>query len=158
MTSKLLKTTVLATVAIAIGALASPVTAATHKFTFASPSGAAYCDGLTLTRATSGHPTWGGTHTGCTNGDPAGGYIVRVNGGPNYDIATTDSLNAPTVGALTFYLNLPSNQWFLYETIGGLNYQVNNGILINGAPPAKAERGVRPSTAPNPKGKLDQMF
>ena len=158
MKSKYLKATVLATTAIAVAALVSPVMAKTLRFTFGTSSGAALCDGLTLTLAPTGHPTYGGTHTGCTNGDPAGGYIVRVNGGPNYDIATTDTLNVPTVGAITYFLYLPTNQWFLYETIDGAFFEVNEGILIKGAPPSKAPRGAKSSTAFNPKGKLDQLF
>jgi hypothetical protein len=158
MTSKLLKATLLATAAIAVGGLASSATAKTLKYTFGTVSGGAYCDGLTLTQATTGHPTWGGTHTGCTNSDPAGGYNVKVNGGSNLDIATTDTLTGATQ-AYTFFLNLTQHYWYLYDTTGGVFAQINSGPLINGAPPATARVGGRKaSTAPNPKGKLDQMF
>lgn len=159
MKSKLLKATVLATAAIAIGALVSPAMAKTLKYTFGTVSGGAYCEGLTLTQATVGHPTWGGTFTGCTNQDPAGGYDVKVNGGMNLDIATTDSLNNPSAGAFTFFLNLKQQYWYLYDTSGGVFAQINSGPLIKGAPPAAKAPGVRKaSTAPHPKGQLDQMF
>jgi hypothetical protein len=158
MKSKLLKATVLATAAIAVGALASPVMARTLKYTFGTVSGGAYCEGLTLTQATVGHPTWGGTLTGCTNQDPAGGYDVKVNGGMNLDIATTDSLNNPSAGAFTFFLNLKQQYWYLYDTSGGVFAQINSGPLIRGVPSAKAPGAHRPATMPNPKGQLNQMF
>jgi hypothetical protein len=158
MKSTLLKATVLATTAIAVGALASPVMAKTLRFTFGTVSGGSYCDGLTLTQATTGHPTWGGTHTGCTNNDPAGGYDVKVNGGANLDIATTDTHTGATQ-AYTYFLNLQQHYWYLYDTSAGVFAQINSGPLVNGAPPADARVGARKaSTAPNPKGKLDQMF
>jgi hypothetical protein len=158
MTSKLLKTTLLATAAIAVGALASPVMAKTLTYTFGIAGGGAYCDGLTLTQATTGHPTWGGTHTGCTNNDPAGGYNVRVNGGANLDIATTDT-KAGNPDAYTYFLNLKQQYWYEYQTIGGVFYQTNSGPLIRGAPPATAPLGAKHSGQdPNSKGKLDQMY
>jgi hypothetical protein len=156
--SKLLKAGVLATAAIALGALASPVMAKTLTYTFGNASGGAYCDGITLTQATVGHPTWGGTHTGCTNSDPAGGYSVYVNGGANLDIATTDTLTGATQ-AYTFFLNLKQQYWYLYDTTSGVFAQINSGPLIRGAPPAAKTPGAgKSSTAANPKGRLDQMF
>ena len=157
MTTKLLKATLLATAAIALGALASPVMAKTLTYTFGIAGGGAYCDGITLTQATTGHPTWGGAHTGCTNGDPAGGYQVNVNGGPNLDIATTDTALGVSQ-AFTYFLNLKQQYWYLYETTGGVFSQTNSGPLLKGAPPAQVPGVRKSSTAPNPKGKLDQMF
>jgi hypothetical protein len=156
MTTNLLKATLLATAAIAAGALASPVMARTLTYTFGIAGGGAYCDGVTLTQATTGHPTWGGAHTGCTNNDPAGGYSVNVNGGPNLDIATTDTQIGTQ--AYTYFLNLKQQYWYLYETIGGVFIQTNSGPLIVGAPPAIPAGASKRSTAPNPKGTLDQMF
>ena len=158
MKSKFLKATVLATAAIAVGALASPVMAKTLTYTFGISAGGAHCDGVTLTQATVGHPTWGGTHTGCTNNDPAGGYDVRVNGGMNLDIATEDSLNNPSAGAYTFFLNLKQQYWYLYDTVDGVFAQFNSGPLIKGVPSAKTPGVHKPATVPNPKGRLNQMF
>jgi len=158
MKTEILKAIAVAAATITVGALASPVMAKTLTYTFGTVSGGAYCDGLTLTQATVGHPTWGGTHTGCTNNDPAGGYNVKVNGGPNLDIATTDTLSGATQ-AYTFFLNLKQQYWYLYDTSGGVFAQINSGPLIKGAPPAAKAPGVRKaSTAPHPKGQLDQMF
>ena len=158
MTSKLLKATVLATAAIAVGALAAPVMAKTLTYTFGIAGGGVYCDGITLTQATTGHPTWGGTHTGCTNNDPAGGYDVKVNGGANLDIATTDTAIGNT-SAFTYFLNLKQQYWYEYQTIGGVFEQTNSGPLIRGAPPAKAPTGAKHSGQdPNSKGDLDQMY
>jgi hypothetical protein len=158
MTSKLLNATLLATAAIAVGALASPVMAKTLTYTFGTVDGGAYCDGLTLTQATVGQPTWGGTHTGCTNNDPAGGYNVKVNGGANLDIATTDTAIGNT-SAYTYFLYLKGNEWFEYQTIDGVFEQTDGGPLINGAPPAKALPGAKHSGQdPNSKGKLDKMY
>lgn len=146
-----------ASAAIALGALASPAMAKTLTYTFGVTGGGAHCDGLTLTQATVGHPTWGGTHTGCTNNDPAGGYNVRVNGGPNLDIATTNT----TIGseAMTYFLNLKQQFWYLYEVDGGDFQQIDSGPLLRGAPPAKALPGAKPAGQnPRPQGKLDQMW
>jgi hypothetical protein len=155
MKSTLLKATVLATAAIAVGALASPAAAKTLKYTFGTASGAAYCDGLTLT--TTNNSTYGGTHTGsCVNPDPAGGYMVKVNGGPNLDIATTYS--ATSTSAYTFFLYLKGNVWFLYQTIDGVFQQTNSGVLIKGAPPLKAPPGAKRAADFNPKGRLDSMY
>jgi hypothetical protein len=155
MKSKLSRGALLATAAFALAALASPTMAKTLKYTFGISGGGAYCDGITLTQATVGHPTWGGTHTGCTNNDPAGGYDVKVNGGPNLDIATTDTVDGPN--EMTFFLNLKQQFWYLYEVVGGDFEQIDSGPLIKGVPPTKALPGTT-STGHNPKGKVDQMF
>ena len=156
MTPKICKAAVLATAAIAVGALASPVMAKTLTYTFGISGGGAHCDGLTLTQATTGHPTWGGTHTGCANNDPAGGYDVKVNGGANLDIATTNTTIGPN--AITFFLNLKQQFWYAYEVVGGVFQQVDSGPLIKGAPPPQARVGATPAGSPNAKGKLDQMW
>jgi hypothetical protein len=158
MTSKLLKAAALSTAALCLGALASPAAAKTLTFTFGNASGGSYCDGVTLTQATTGHPTWGGTHTGCTNNDPAGGYDVKVNGGPNLDIATTFSSDGDT-DAFTFFLNLKQQYWYLYRTTSGVFAQINAGPLIKGAP-VEAPKGSHPvsSLHTNPVAQRDQMF
>jgi hypothetical protein len=158
MKSKLSRATVLATAAIAVGALASPVMAKTLEFTFGIAGGGAHCDGLTLTQVKNPpeNLSYGGTHTGCTNNDPAGGYAVRVNRGNNLDIATTNTTISPN--AWTFFLNLESNEWFLYEIGGGVFQQIDSGPLIAGPPPPKARVGAKPAGSPNPKGTLDRMF
>ena len=147
----------LATAAIALGALASPVMAKTLTYTFGISGGGTHCDGVTLTQATVGHPTWGGTHTGCTNNDPAGGYDVKVNGGANLDIATTNTLDGPY--EMTFFLNLKQQFWYLYEVEGGDFQQIDSGPLIKGAPPAKSPPGAKAAGHDaQSKGKLDQMW
>ena len=158
MKTKLLKATVLATAAIAIGTLASPAMAKTLKYTFGISGGGAHCDGLTLTRQTNPpeNVSYGGTHTGCTNNDQAGGYSVGVNGGANLDIATTNTTVSPN--AQTFFLRLPSNEWFLYEISGGIWQQIDSGPLIAGPPPSTARVGATPAGSPNPKGTLDRMY
>ncbi len=148
--------TALATAAIAIGALASPVMAKTLTFTFGIDGGGAHCDGVTLTQATVGHPTWGGTLTGCSNGDPAGGYSVGVNGGKNLDIATTNTAVGPY--EMTFFLNLKQNEWYLYEVVSGDFEQIDSGPLIKGAPSAKVPAAKAAGQNARPQGKLDQMW
>jgi hypothetical protein len=156
MKSKLPKVAVLATAVIAIGAMASPLMARTLTYTFGETGGGAHCDGITL--KTSNGITYGGTHTGCTDNDPAGGYKVKVNGGSNLDIATTNELSESSYGALTYFLNLEQNEWYLYITSGGVFGQIDSGPLIAGAPPLNARAGATPTGSPNPKGKMDRMF
>ena len=82
---------------------------------------------------------------------------MNVNGGPNLDIATTDTALGVSQ-AFTYFLNLKQQYWYLYETTGGVFSQTNSGPLLKGAPPAQVPGVRKSSTAPNPKGKLDQMF
>jgi hypothetical protein len=152
---KFLKATVLATAAMAAGAFASPTLAKTLTYTFGSVDGGAYCDGVTLT--TVNNATYGGTHTGCTNNDPAGGYNVKVNGGANLDIATTFTSDGDT-DAYTFFLYLKGNEWFLYHTVNGVFTQINSGVLINGAPVSPKGAHLKSSRDTNPKALLDRMF
>jgi len=155
---KLSRAAMLATAAIAVGALASPVMAKTYSWTFGIAGGGAHCDGLTLTKQVNPplNVAYGGTHTGCTNNDQAGGYNVQVNGGANLDIATTNTTVGPS--AQTFFLRLPSNEWFLYEISGGVWQQIDSGPLIAGPPAAKAGMGAKPAGSPNPKGTLDRLY
>jgi len=157
MKTKLSKATLLATAAIAVAAVASPLMAKTLTYTFGSSAGGAHCDGITLTTTNHGL-TYGGTHTGCTDNDAAGGYKVKVNGGPNLDIATTNEASESSYGALTYFLNLQQNAWYMYITSGGVYEQIDSGTLIAGAPEAKARVGAKPSGSSKSGVKLDRMF
>jgi len=82
---------------------------------------------------------------------------VKVNGGTNLDIATTDTITGSTQ-AYTFFLNLKQQYWYLYNTTDGDFAQINSGPLLKGVPSAKAPGARRSVTAPNPKGQLNQMY
>jgi hypothetical protein len=149
MKSTIVKAALLATAALALGAIATSASASTMKYTFTG-----YCDGVTLT--TDG-VTYGGTHTGCTNNDAAGGVAMKVktNPTPYADIATTDSENAPGV-VETFFLDLPAKTWYLYETIDGVFTDFNSGTLTKGAP--KVEKVGLHSTASKPARRVNGPF
>jgi len=150
MKSKLLKATVLATAAIALGAFVSPTTAKTYTYTFGTPSGQAYCDGLTINN---NGDIWSGNHIGsCTDNDAAGGFTVKIGGSKYIDISTTDNAHDPGF-AETFLLQPKTGAWYLYinPNLGNGFLLVNEGLLIKGAPPSHRSPGAKPSTYKNPK-------
>ena len=139
----------LATAALAVGVAASPSVAKTYKFTFGTPTGGEFCDGLTI--STTDKLTYSGNHTGTCEGTAqyAGGFATKIKGdGKFIDISTTD-LGTPGY-ALTFLLDLKASTWFLYVNQGFAFQLVNEGILIKGAP-RNSKRGVRSSVFKNPK-------
>jgi hypothetical protein len=156
MKSSIVKTVLLASAALAMGAIASSASAKTLNYTLGISGGGSYCDGLSLTSSDNGI-IWSGTHTGsCQNGDPAGGLAVKVkhNSTPYLDIATTYTVDGPS--AYTFFLNIPSATWFLYTVSGGVFEEINSGPLLNGVPPA--EHGLKSSLHKDPKTVLSSPF
>jgi hypothetical protein len=141
MKSIIAKAALLASAALAVGAIATSASAGTIKYTFAG-----FCDGLTLTQD---GVTYGGTHTGCTDNDAAGGVIMKVKGNPTtyVDIATSNAADLPGV-VLTYFLDLPAKAWFLYETSGGVFTDIQNGTLTKGAP--ESPRGLHSTTYMKP--------
>ena len=81
--------------------------------------------------------------------------MVKVNGGPNLDIAATNTANSTY--ALTCFLYLKGNERSLYQTIEGVFQQTNGGVLIKGAP-LKPPPGAKRWTDFNAKGLLDRMY
>ena len=131
MNTTFLKSALLATAAIAVGAMVSPTVARTLTYTFANTSGVAYCDGITLTD-TSG--AYAGTHTGSclSSNDPAGGFTAKI-GGKFIEAGTTYDGVAPEY---TFYLDTRGMAWYLYSAEGTTWTEINDGVLLKGAPPA----------------------
>jgi hypothetical protein len=132
MKSTLLKATVLATGAIAMGALASPASAKTFKYTFATNSGAAYCDGITVT--TTDKVNYSGTHTGsCVPNVPADGFASRIKGYvPVVNLATTNV--TITNNAYSYIYSSKVMAWELFTDEGGVWTAIASGRLLSGAP------------------------
>jgi hypothetical protein len=149
MKSMVLQAGIAGAVAIAAGALAAPVSAATLRYTFGTVSGGVYCDGLTLT--TTDRQTYTGEHTGCGGDVPADGRRVHGHGGSHLNVKTT-SPGDDTV--FTFFLYLRQKQWVLYVNINGVREEINSGVLIKGAP---ANNG-RPSQDTDPRALRDRVF
>ncbi|MEO7026743.1 MAG: hypothetical protein ABI056_04230, partial [Caulobacteraceae bacterium] len=72
------------------------------------------------------------------------------------DIATTNTTLSPN--AMTYFLDLKQQFWYMYEVESGVFEQIDSGPLIKGALPAAARVGATPTGSPNAKGKLDQMW
>lgn len=121
-----MKTLLLASAAVAVGAIAPSASAGTLNFTFDG-----FCDGVSLVKS---GVTYGGERTGCVT-DPAGGVAMKVKGNPTkyIDYATSDSGS----GVFTFFLDVPALQWFVYDTSGGVFSLINSGTMTAGAPQAK---------------------
>jgi len=136
----MLKKALIAAVAGLIVCGGSAASAKTLKYTFHG-----FCDGVILTET--GGNIFAGTHAGCTNNDPAGGFLVKVAKGSPIKyaaIATSDTIHSTTV--YTFYLDLKGLSWFLYDS-DGVNFNlINSGTLDNGPPSPRA--GQVASTAP----------
>ena len=152
MKSTLLKATVLATAAIAMGALASPAAAKTYKYTFATNSGAAYCDGITVSTTDKVH--YSGTHTGsCVPNVPADGFASRIKGYvPVVNLATTN-VNI-TNNAYAYLFSSKVMAWALFTDVGGVWTQVNSGVLLKGAPESHRPGAKTFSSASDPRPHL----
>ncbi|MGA2189287.1 MAG: hypothetical protein ABSH33_12205 [Steroidobacteraceae bacterium] len=112
------------------------------NYTFEDESGGKYCDGLTLDQS-GGIAT--GTHTGCTEGDYAGGLEVKIKGDSDtlWSISTTDAENA-SGSVLVYVLDEKELTWALYSenTTDAVAFQlVNYGLLKKGIPKAGADVG-----------------
>lgn len=145
MKSLVMKTLLLASAAVAVGAIAPSASAGTLRYTFTG-----FCDGIKLTKA---GVTYGGERTGCVS-DPAGGVAMRVRGNPTVyiDYATADN----GTGTFTYFLDIPGLQWFLYDTQGGVFTEINSGTLTAGPPPA--EVGLKSSSSSKAKHPLSGPF
>jgi hypothetical protein len=151
MKSKILKTVLLATATLAMGAMATTTQAKALKYTFGTTYGGSYCDGVTLT--TSDKVTYSGTHTGsCLDStNYAGGFATTIKGtGKFIDVSTTDNLDLPGY-AITFLLDTKAGTWFLYTNIGSGFELFNEGVLIKGAPPVGKKNGAKSAVFKNPK-------
>ena len=67
----------------------TPAAAKTYKYTYATASGAPYCDGITL--SSSDKSTYAGIHTGSclAVNDDAGGFAVKIGSGKYVEAAIT---------------------------------------------------------------------
>jgi hypothetical protein len=170
MKSKLLKATLFATAALAMGAMATATQAKTTTltYTFGTAYGGEYCDGITLT--SSDKVTYSGTHTGsCLDStNYAGGFAskIKVDSAKTYvNASTTDNLDLPGY-AITFLLDVKGSEWYLYTNIGSGFELFNEGVLIKGAPPVGKHGAKKASVFKNPKatdkpfcsGRLDLEF
>jgi hypothetical protein len=146
MKSTLMKMALLGTVALGLGAIAPAASAKTIRLAFTG-----YCDGVTL--KSTDNQSYGGHRTGCAT-DQAGGLAVKVkfNPTPYVDYATSDN----GVGTFTFFLNIPTKTWYLYETTGGVFTETNSGAFTYGLPAAlppgasKSSTSVRKTGLPSP--------
>ena len=130
----MMKAALLAAAALVVGA--SAANAKSVKVTFATSSGSPYCDGLTL--KSSDNVIYSGIHSGsCEAADSAGGFALKLGTEKILDIATTDTQNAPGL-TLTFLLDTKAAVWALYSDVGSGFQALNSGVLLPGAPPAKA--------------------
>ncbi len=161
MKSKFLTAGAVAAAALALGAFASPAAAGGNiSYTFGTPSGGAYCDGVTMT-STNGQ-SYQGFHVNSTcagDEDAAGGLAVKVGSTKVVEMVTTVD-NQWTNTPIVFYLDTKHKAWYLYLNeypIGGSNayVEINAGTLIKGAPAGKGN-GVS-STHAKPGAKIDKM-
>ena len=136
MKSIIVKTALLASAALVVGAIAPSASAKTYNFAFTG-----YCDGVTLT--TPDKQSYGGNRTGCVT-DQAGGVAMKVkfNPTPYVDYAASDG----GTGAFTFFLNIPALTWYVYDTSGGVFTLINSGTMTNGSPAAHLP-GAKTSTS-----------
>jgi hypothetical protein len=159
MKSKFLTAGAVAAAALALGAFASPAAAAKINYTFGTPSGGAYCDGIKMT-ATSG--AYAGFHinSNCDSvNDPAGGLSVKI-GSSKYVEGMTGVMDALPNTPIMFYLDIKAKTWYLYLNTYNLDgtsaYQeLNAGTLIKGAP--AAHKGGTPSVHVKAGAKIDKM-
>lgn len=131
---RFLSAAMLASAALAVGAIASPASAGTLRYTFTG-----FCDGLTLVRD---GLTYGGERTGCAS-EPAGGISMRIRTNLNVyiDVATTNGSTS-----FSYFLDIPHLQWWLYETSGGVYSVTDSGTLTPGAP-TLAQAGLKSTTS-----------
>jgi hypothetical protein len=147
----------LALAAALIGGAAAPPAFAQTQYTFATPSGAPYCDGLLLTQQ---GRVYRGLHNSptnsCTEGDQAGGFWARGYGAsagtPPFftvtpttrlvTITTEDSYGGPGF-EIVFNLDLVHMLWNVWveDTATSTAFtQVNSGVLLSPLAAKAADR------------------
>jgi hypothetical protein len=149
MKSKILKAALLATAALSIGAFASSTQAKSYDYSFGTPYGGEYCDGLTLT--STDKVIYSGLHSGTCEGSSqyAGGFAASIKKTvKGIDISTTDYF-LPGY-ALTFLVDPKGSTWAVYGNIGGGFEFLNSGPLITDQ--AKVTKHLKKSSVyKNPK-------
>jgi hypothetical protein len=161
MKSKLLKATVLATAAIAIGAFSTPTMAKSLKYIFGTTYGGEYCDGITL--STTNKESYQGFHVNDDCGgseDAAGGLVAKI-GGASYIEGITEVSDELPNTPLTYYLDTKAMTWYLYLNLYNLEgtnvyEELNAGTLIKGEAGA-AKKGGTPSFRPKAGAIHDKM-
>jgi hypothetical protein len=147
MKSKFLKATLMATAALALGAMATSTQAKSYVYNFGTTYGGEYCDMLTLT--STDKVTYSGLHNGTCEGSSqyAGGFADKIKDtskGPN--ISTTDYF-LPGY-ALTFLIDPKASTWAVYGNLGSGFEFLNSGPLIT----SKGAKQVHKSSVfKNPK-------
>ena len=145
MKSTILKTALVAGVALAASAIASSASAKTYTYTLGITGGGTYCDGFTVTTSDKLH--YSGTHTGsCVPNVPADGFASRMSGYvPVVNLATL--YPESTTNAYTLLFSAKALAWELWSDSGGVFTMINSGPLVPGAPPASNRPGSRPISA-----------
>jgi hypothetical protein len=148
--SLVLRRRVALTAALIAGAAAAPAALAQTQYTFATPSGAPYCDGMLLTPQ-AGH-LYTGIHNSptnnCTEGDYAGGFWARGYGTgagtgsyltvtPTTRLVTMTTEDVANLGPgweIVFNLDLTHMLWNVWveSYANGMPFtQINAGVLLS---------------------------
>jgi hypothetical protein len=149
MKSTILKTALVAGVALAACAIASTASAKTFRYTLGTASGGSYCDGFTVTTTDKVH--YSGTHTGsCVPNVPADGFASKISGFvPIVNLATLYPESATNAYTLLFSSKVMA--WELWVDSGGVLTEINSGPLIQGAPPTGHRPGAKSISAAQDK-------